>query len=129
MANFSPVSELSGKFVSVDGVPGISCNPLLLFLVLNILFPEFEEDSVVEKSHFHIKESMKATQVLLLFLPKISNLLFFVINGFQEFIDVGLLFIQINLVIVLIILAISFLQHFVLFHQIVVEFREDSVVG
>jgi len=89
--------------------------------MLNILLPEFKKNSVVEKSHFHVKESMKTTQILLLLLPKIGNLLFFVIDGFHEFVNISLLFIKINLIIILIILAVSFFQHLIFFHQIIVK--------
>lgn len=62
-------------------------------------------------------------------LIEVEALLLLVVNGLQELVNIGLLFVHIYLVIALIFGDVAFFHQFVFLHELGLEFVEESVIS
>lgn len=74
VGDISPVPEEPGETVSVDSIPGVGGNSLLLLLSLVVSFPEAETGALESKAVLQVEEPLDATVVLVLHLLKVEDL-------------------------------------------------------
>ena len=120
----SPLPEVPGKRVPVNGIPTIRGNSLLLLLPLVVGLPVAKEDTLLTEPPLKIEEPLDAAHVLILQLLQVEHLLFLLIDGLQKLINIILLFIAVDLVIVLVLLDVGLLHVFVLLEQVHLELLE-----
>jgi hypothetical protein len=129
VASISQRSEDCLQSFSIDGVPCICGNSLLLLLSFVVHRPELPTNSIVEESLFHLKESSEAADVLPLLSLEFCghSLLFF--HGLDELINVSLFLVEINLIVGLIIGNVTYFHKVVFLQQLRLELLEEDVVG
>ena len=129
VADGSELSKAALHFHSVNVIPRVSSNSLLLLSALEPSLPTLQVGFVVSQSGFHLEEPLDRALVLS-FLPlELGYLLLFLFNRLKESIDVGLFLVKVNLVVVLVLGNVSLLQVLVLFEHSLVELVKQLVVG
>ena len=129
MRNISPASKVPCEIVSIYGVSTVGSNSFLFSSSLYVGFPEFKENSIIEKSPSHFSESLEGADILIFLFLNIKALLFLVINSCKEFTNIGFFLIYIDLIVVLVVNDILLLHELVLFKKLVLEIVEQSVIN
>lgn len=109
VADGSELSEAAFHFHSVNVIPRVSCNSLLLLSALEPSLPTLQVGFVVPQPGLHLEEPLDAALVLSFEPLELGYLLLLLLNGLKESIDVGLLLVQVHLVVVLVLGNVSLL--------------------
>lgn len=128
MRYFLPFFEESFKTISVNSIPSISFNSLLLLFSFMINFKSSNTNTEVIISDSLLEELLHGTNILVFELLQLIQLLFFHFSCFHECINVIILIIQIILIVLLVFLDVSFFSLIVFNHQLLLEFLEYFII-
>jgi hypothetical protein len=111
MRTSSPSSKYPCQAIPINSVPCICSFSVFLNSPFDINPPVLNTKTVVVNSLFHGKESIKLRNVLFFHFLYLKVLLFLIVDGCNEIVDVVLLFGKVHIVILGISIDVNFFDH------------------